>query len=63
MEHAARAGGPGPLNRLALMATTHCLTGCAIGEVAGMAVGSALRWSNLATTGARWHSPSSSVTP
>jgi hypothetical protein len=38
------------LNRLALTATTHCLTGCAIGEVAGMALGTALAWSNLATT-------------
>jgi hypothetical protein len=38
------------LNKLALSATTHCLTGCAIGEVAGMALGTALDWSNLATT-------------
>ena len=38
------------LNRLARSATTHCLTGCAIGEVSGMALGTALGWSNLATT-------------
>jgi uncharacterized protein DUF4396 len=38
------------LNRLAARATSHCLTGCAIGEVAGMALGTALVWSNLATT-------------
>jgi Domain of unknown function (DUF4396) len=31
-------------------ATTHCLTGCAIGEFAGMAVATALGWSNLAQT-------------
>lgn len=37
------------LNSLALMATVHCLTGCAIGEVAGMAIGTALGFSNLAT--------------
>src|SRR4051794_36097020 len=38
------------LNRLATTATTHCLTGCAIGEVSGMAIGTALDWGNLATT-------------
>jgi hypothetical protein len=27
----------------------HCLTGCAIGEVMGMVIGTALRWSNPAT--------------
>jgi hypothetical protein len=37
------------LNRLALSATVHCLTGCAIGEVSGMAIGTALGWGNLAT--------------
>jgi Domain of unknown function (DUF4396) len=42
--------GPGPsLNRLALSATVHCLTGCAIGEVLGMVIGIALNWSNAAT--------------
>jgi formate/nitrite transporter FocA (FNT family) len=38
------------LNRLAISATTHCLTGCAIGEVVGMAIATALGWSNLAQT-------------
>jgi hypothetical protein len=33
----------------ALSATLHCLTGCAIGEVAGMAIGTALGFSNLGT--------------
>ena len=37
------------LNRLALSATVHCLTGCAIGEVLGMIIGTALGWSDLAT--------------
>jgi hypothetical protein len=37
------------LNRLALSATAHCLTGCAIGEVLGVAIGTALGWGNLAT--------------
>src|SRR5436190_4059965 len=36
------------LNRLARMATTHCLIGCAIGEVAGMAIATALGWGNTA---------------
>src|SRR4051812_22457380 len=37
------------LNRLALLATLHCLTGCAIGEVLGMVIGTALGWGNGAT--------------
>jgi hypothetical protein len=37
------------LNRLAFSATVHCLTGCAIGEVLGIIIGTALGWSNLAT--------------
>ncbi len=28
------------------MATRHCLTGCAIGEIVGMVVGTAASWSN-----------------
>jgi hypothetical protein len=34
------------LNRLAAAATTHCLTGCAIGEVVGMAIATAFGWGN-----------------
>jgi hypothetical protein len=34
------------LNRLAVSATTHCLTGCAIGEFAGMALATAFGWGN-----------------
>ena len=37
------------LNRLAASATTHCLTGCAIGEVLGVFIGTALGWGNLET--------------
>ena len=37
------------LNRLALSATAHCLTGCAIGEVLGMMIGTAFGWANFAT--------------
>jgi hypothetical protein len=33
----------------AVSATLHCLTGCAIGEVTGMVIGSALGWHNAAT--------------
>ncbi len=32
------------LTRTAIAATAHCLTGCAIGEVAGLAIGTALGW-------------------
>jgi formate/nitrite transporter FocA (FNT family) len=39
--------GP-PLNRLAVSATNHCLTGCVIGEVLGMAIATALGWGNAA---------------
>ena len=37
------------LDRTALMATLHCLAGCAIGEVLGMVIGTALGWGNLET--------------
>ena len=37
------------LNGLAASATTHCLTGCAIGEILGVFLGSAFGWGNLAT--------------
>src|SRR3954453_12757926 len=35
--------------RVALDATLHCLTGCAIGEIAGMAIGTALGLANFPT--------------
>jgi hypothetical protein len=34
------------LNRLALSATLHCLTGCGIGEALGLVIASALHWNN-----------------
>lgn len=37
------------LTRVALSATLHCLTGCAIGEILGMLAGTALGMSNAAT--------------
>ena len=37
------------LNRLAATATLHCLTGCAIGEVLGMVIGTALSFHDAAT--------------
>jgi hypothetical protein len=37
------------LNRTAFSATLHCLTGCAIGEVLGVVVGTALGWNTVAT--------------
>ncbi len=37
------------LNRTALQATLHCLTGCAIGEVLGLVIGTALGWDDLPT--------------
>ena len=37
------------LNRVAFSATVHCLTGCAIGEVLGMVIGTALGWGDYQT--------------
>jgi hypothetical protein len=39
----------GALNAVALSATLHCLTGCAIGEIAGMVIGTAAGLSNFTT--------------
>jgi hypothetical protein len=46
--HEMPMGGPA-LTRVALDATLHCLTGCAIGEIAGLAIGTALGFSDLGT--------------
>ena len=40
---------PRALNRLAVSATAHCLTGCAIGEILGLVIGTALGWGDLPT--------------
>ena len=37
------------LNKLALSATLHCLTGCGIGEVLGLVIGTALGWTTWPT--------------
>src|ERR671912_489084 len=37
------------MRQLAFSATIHCLTGCAIGEVLGMVIGTGLGWSNART--------------
>ncbi|MNQ47917.1 hypothetical protein D3C85_617760 [compost metagenome] len=37
------------INKMAASATLHCLTGCAIGEVAGLIIGTALGWTTLQT--------------
>jgi hypothetical protein len=39
----------GNLNSVALSAVLHCLTGCAIGEILGMVIGTAAGFSNLGT--------------
>jgi Domain of unknown function (DUF4396) len=39
----------GALTAVAISATLHCLTGCAIGEIAGMAIGTAAGFSNAGT--------------
>lgn len=42
---------PEDYNRLAVMATLHCLTGCVLGEVTGLAIATALGWSALGQIG------------
>jgi Domain of unknown function (DUF4396) len=37
------------LNRAAFGATWHCLTGCAIGEILGLVIATALGWGNVAS--------------
>jgi hypothetical protein len=47
-DHAMPTEGPA-LTAVAASATLHCLTGCAIGEVTGLAIGTAAGFSDLAT--------------
>jgi hypothetical protein len=48
--HGGHAGHGGPVPwSMAAQATLHCLTGCAIGEVLGMVLGTSLGLHNLAT--------------
>jgi hypothetical protein len=49
VRHAHGTHAEQSLNRVAFAATWHCLTGCAIGEVLGVMIGTALGWRNLPT--------------
>ncbi len=46
-DHAGHEHGDGSLNRLAVSATLHCMTGCVIGEVTGLVIATALGWSTV----------------
>lgn len=49
-DHAVPDGGHGGASwAMAAKATLHCLTGCAIGEILGMVIGTALMWGNVPT--------------
>jgi Domain of unknown function (DUF4396) len=48
----AHAAAPTELNRLAVSATNHCLTGCLTGEVTGMVIATALAWGAVASIAA-----------
>lgn len=47
--HHAHESPPENLNRLAFSATLHCLSGCAIGEVLGLVIGTAYGFSDWQT--------------
>jgi hypothetical protein len=49
MDHGEHHHAPAATWTVAAQATLHCLTGCAIGEVAGMVIGTAAGLHNLAT--------------
>jgi len=49
MDNAAGINQRDSLNHLARSATLHCLTGCSIGEVLGMVLGTALNLANWST--------------
>ncbi len=48
-EHGEHARPRQSMRRLAASATTHCLTGCAIGEVLGLVLGTWWGWGDFAT--------------
>lgn len=48
-DHAGHSSGSGATWGTAAKATAHCLTGCAIGEILGMVIGTALGWGNAPT--------------
>ncbi|MEB8340424.1 DUF4396 domain-containing protein [Streptomyces endophyticus] len=47
--HGAHGTGGKVTWSMAAQATLHCLTGCAIGEVLGMVIGTAFGWGNVPT--------------
>lgn len=52
MDHAMHhhtGGAPGATWSTAIRATLHCLLGCAVGEILGMVIGTALLWGNVPT--------------
>ncbi len=52
MDHHAAPAAPAPsVDRLALSATIHCLTGCGIGEVLGLVIATQLGWHDVASIG------------
>ena len=49
MEQNVQSAQQRSVNRVAFSATFHCLTGCSIGEILGMVIGTVWSWSNWAT--------------
>jgi hypothetical protein len=49
VDHTHTADHAASLNSLAISATTHCLTGCAIGEFTGMMIAMSLGWGDVAS--------------
>ncbi|MFZ4244783.1 DUF4396 domain-containing protein [Streptomyces griseoincarnatus] len=52
MDHAMHhhtGTAPGATWSMAIRATLHCLLGCAVGEILGMVIGTALLWGNVPT--------------
>ena len=47
--HDEQSASGGSINAMAASATLHCLTGCAIGEIAGLIIGTAMGLTNVAT--------------
>lgn len=48
-DHTTASPDASTLNHLGLTATTHCMIGCVIGEIAGLAIASALGWGAVAS--------------
>ncbi|HKJ50691.1 MAG TPA: DUF4396 domain-containing protein [Gammaproteobacteria bacterium] len=48
-KHSANQNDSQSLNRLAASATTHCMTGCAIGEILGLVISRAAGWGTAAS--------------